>query len=415
MNAQEKEKIEILKEFTLKKYYDILEQNKKNTIYKNLDAKFLKIKRRKFTALLRFFGAKDFRGRVYGKNNIMLIKNDHLVSLHQEVTKKLCKHIDFEPKNPYSRDFLHIISHFIECFKWGGLDPRSTYYFIEYTIPTLKDEKNEFVVDLFKSSTIKTDMHSYHFFPDCWSLPKTPTLKKPLIGLEMELYHQNKEIFNNLTNFFYFQHDGSLYDDKGGVELTTRPMEFEDLVKDGGIVDIICRDFLPRFHCYSKCANETGFHIHISKIKRSEVFNRNLLKAFYSFSHDFVEELFGRQENNYCFCYEPIKHLKKYYLHPLQLNLKGQNVVFNEGCSSRYMEINLQKMSTIEFRRGKGTVDPEEIKSMIDFCYNLFMYTTINNADKDIKSIKKELLAFLEEKSKTERLKELIIKHERYN
>lgn len=108
-------------------------------------------------------------------------------------------------------------------------------------------------------------------------------MKEPLVGLELEVYAQNRYIFDNKSNFFYLQRDGSLSEDSGGVEITTLPMSFDSLIKDNGGIDILTKDFMPRFSCYSQRAPETGFHIHLSKVN----FNKNvyilLKKAFYCF------------------------------------------------------------------------------------------------------------------------------------
>lgn len=87
-----------------------------------------------------------------------------------------------------------------------------------------------------------------------------------------------------------------------------------------------------------------------------------------------------------------------------------------KGGNFLYLELNFTNSQTIEFRRGKGTVDTIMIKSILDFCYHIYKYS-IEAQDlykSDLLSIRLFLQNYLMENAKTERLKKLIKKYEEY-
>ena len=230
------------------------------------------------------------------------------------------------------------------------------------------------------------------------------------------MYARNKYIFENKSNFFYLQRDGSLSEENGGTEITTIPMPYEELIREGGGIDILTKDFMPRFSCYSQKATETGFHIHLSKIN----FNRKvcvlLKKAFYCFPYDFITELFGRTNGGYCLAEPQIQRLMEYGIHPNAASDLGLEKIFQPYCDTRYLELNFTNSKTIEFRRGKGTVDSVSIKSILDFCYQIYKYSmeAQNLYKSDLLNIRLFLQTYLMDNAKTERLKKLIKKYEEY-
>ena len=89
MNAKEKKSLEILFSFVKGNYKEILEEEFFDVSYKNIDAKFLSKSRRKTTAFLKYIGEREFRGCVYGKNNVRLIKNSDMVKLNKRLKNRI--------------------------------------------------------------------------------------------------------------------------------------------------------------------------------------------------------------------------------------------------------------------------------------------------------------------------------------
>lgn len=195
-----------------------------------------------------------------------------MVKLNKRLKSRIILTPDLILYKKYSQKYVKILRFFVENILWERLNEHNIEYLTEYVIPTLTSREDVFkhpdVPDVF----VSTSLRSYHYFPETWTRPNNSTLKEPLVGLELEVYAQNRYIFDNKSNFFYLQRDGSLSEGSGGVEITTLPMSFDSLIKDNGGIDILTKDFMPRFSCYSQRAPETGFHIHLSKVN----FNKNV-------------------------------------------------------------------------------------------------------------------------------------------
>lgn len=416
MNAKEKKSLEILFSFVKGNYKEILEEEFFDVSYKNIDAKVLSKSRRKTTAFLKYIGEREFRGCVYGKNNVRLIKNSDMVKLNKRVKNRIILTPDLILYKTYSPEYVKILKFFVENILWEKLNEHNIEYLTEYVIPTLTSRKDVFAHPAIPEIFVSTKQRSYHYFPDVWARPDNDNLNEPLVGLELEVYARNKYIFENKSNFFYLQRDGSLSEENGGTEITTIPMPFEELIREGGGIDILTKDFMPRFSCYSQKATETGFHIHLSKIN----FNRKvcvlLKKAFYCFPYAFITELFGRNNTGYCRAEPQIQKLMEFGIHPNAASDLGLEKIFQPYCDTRYLELNFTNSKTIEFRRGKGTVDSISIKSILDFCYQIYKYSmeSQNLYKSDLLNIRLFLQTYLMENAKTERLKKLIKKYEEY-
>lgn len=416
MNAKEKKSLEILFSFVKGNYKEILEEELLDVSYKNIDAKFLSKSRRKTTAFLKYIGEREFRGCVYGKNNVRLIKNSDMVKLNKRVKNRIILTPDLILYKTYSPEYVKILKFFVENILWEKLNEHNIEYLTEYVIPTLTYRKVVFAHPAIPKIFVSTKQRSYHYFPDVWARPDNDNLNEPLVGLELEVYARNKYIFENKSNFFYLQRDGSLSEENGGTEITTIPMPFEELIREDGGIDILTKDFMPRFSCYSQKATETGFHIHLSKIN----FNRKvcvlLKKAFYCFPYAFITELFGRNNTGYCRAEPQIQKLMEFGIHPNAASDLGLEKIFQPYCDTRYLELNFTNSKTIEFRRGKGTVDSVSIKSILDFCYQIYKYSmeAQNLYKSDLLNIRLFLQTYLMENAKTERLKKLIKKYEEY-
>lgn len=416
MNAKEKKSLEILFAFVKENYKEILEEEFSDVSYKNIDANFLSKTRRKITAFLKYIGEREFRGCVYGKNNVRLIKNSDMVKLNKRLKDRIILTPDLILYKTYSKEYIKILRFFVENVLWEKLNEHNIEYLTEYVIPTLISKKYVFEYPGIPKFFVSTRQRGYHYFPDVWTRPDNDKLEEPLVGLELEVYARNPSIFENKSNFFYLQHDGSLSEGNGGTEITTIPMTFEELIREGGGIDILTKDFMPRFSCYSQKATETGFHIHLSKINFNKKVCVLLKKAFYCFPYNFITELFGRTNGGYCLAEPQIQRLMEFGIHPSAASESGLGKIFQPYCESRYLELNFTNSKTVEFRRGKGTVDAICIKSILDFCYQIYKYSVEaqNLYKSDLLNIRLFLQNYLMENAKTERLKKLIKKYEEY-
>lgn len=408
--------MEILFSFVKGNYKEILEEEFSDVSYKNIDAKLLSKTRRKITAFLKYIGEREFRGCVYGKNNVRLIKNSDVVKLNKRLKNRIILTPDLILYKTYSPEYVKILKFFVENILWEKLNEHNIEYLTEYVIPTLISKKYVFEHPGIPKVFVSTQQRSYHYFPAVWTRPDNANLDEPLVGLELEVYARNPSIFENKSNFFYLQRDGSLSEKSGGTEITTIPMPFEELIREGGGIDILTKDFMPRFSCYSQKDNSTGFHIHLSKIKFNAKVYVLLKRIFYCFPYAFLTELFGRTNGSYCLAEPQIQRLMEFGIHPSAASESGLEKIFQPYCDSRYLELNFTNSKTVEFRRGKGTVDAICIKSILDFCYHIYKYSieAQNLYKSDLFSIRLFVQNYLMENARTERLKKLIKKYEEY-
>lgn len=151
---------------------------------------------------------------------------------------------ELNQKQKYSSDFIKIFKCFLDAFTLKQIPEKEWSYIIEHVFPALRylSTKEFLISDFSEKDLIETKMNGYHFRPHGW-IPENSTLKAPLVGLEIEFYHQNRSIYNKFSNFFYFQHDGSLRDERGGTELTTRPLPIESLLKKMELLICYAKNF----------------------------------------------------------------------------------------------------------------------------------------------------------------------------
>ena len=144
MNAKEKKSLELLFAFVRKNYKEILNEEYSDVSYKNIDAAFLAKARRKTTAFLKYIGERNFRGCIYGKNNVRLIKNSDMVKLNKRLKDRIILTPDLFLYKTYSKEYVKVLSFFVENVLWGELNEHNIEYLTEYVIPTLNFDKDVF-------------------------------------------------------------------------------------------------------------------------------------------------------------------------------------------------------------------------------------------------------------------------------
>lgn len=222
-------------------------------------------------------------------------------------------------------------------------------------------------------------LHRYH--------EEIPTQKRNdksafYVGVELETIasrHIEDEIE---SNWFYFQMDSSLGDQ--GAELTTLPLSYQ-IAKDynmwSSIIDYLVANNY-RAYDYSSC----GLHVHVSK----SIFGNNeseqeinILKMLYMYygviEPTYKKRVFKRDTNGYA-KERPLAKIQacaSIGLHNIQR--KGLREIGKAELEdkNRYYEINTDGCDgkTVEFRRGKGTLNVNSIIAMIEFCVELCKFS----------------------------------------
>lgn len=225
--------------------------------------------------------------------------------------------------------------------------------------------------------------YQYHEIKHYNKLNK-PTEQKT--GIELELIAKPDKYIHLRkikSNWFWFQCDGSL--GSNGWELTTIPLDSKT-AKNPKTFDVLCNELTKYATSYEN--RETGLHVHLS---RNHFFTRqdpsteraNIVKAVFLYSYvlqNANSKIFLRSYNDYAnridirqarALYEiGAKYIKNNYLIDLQ------NDIYTSIPRSRYSAINTTNSNTIEFRQGKGTIKPESISRMVEYCQLIAKYAS---------------------------------------
>lgn len=241
--------------------------------------------------------------------------------------------------------------------------------------------------------------------------------KDMTMGVEIETVAKSNAIHSGIklgkylkSNWFYMRYDGSL--PNNGVEVITIPLASSFYRKQElweGLSYL-----LSRFTTSKNCGS-SGFHVHVGTkglCINNEKFNRNedsvrstiMFLYFYLCKQNplFFDELFGRVCTSYCLPLKlhnsaatkiddlktlskllPRKYFKAIVNSPLLSNKfedpirSGSFPPFDN--TGHVSEVNVSTRSTIEFRHGKGQLDPQRIFAIIEFIHALCSYVRDNN------------------------------------
>ena len=249
-----------------------------------------------------------------------------------------------------------------------------------------KKERNKYT---FLRKDVKTDIiytgrYQYHEVKDYNRLLKPTDLKT---GIELEMIarpDQHTNLKKIKSNWIFFQYDGSL--GNSGWELTTVPLA-SNVAKNPKTYEALCRELGKYATSYESSA--TGLHVHLSRehfhTRKDPATERgNIVKALFLYAYvlqDANSRVFLRSYNNYATRIDikqaralheiGTKYIKKGYLMDLQ------NDIYSSIPRMRYLSINITNPKTIEFRQGKGTIKPESIARMVEYCQLITKYASI--------------------------------------
>lgn len=248
-----------------------------------------------------------------------------------------------------------------------------------------KKERNKFTFirkDI-ETGRIYSGRYQYHEIKDYNRLLKPTELKT---GIELEMISKPDQ-YTNLrkmkSNWFFFQYDGSL--GSNGWELTTVPIP-SNVAKNPKTYEILCQELTKYATSYEN--RETGLHVHLSRehffTKQDPATEKaNLVKALFLYAYvlqNANSRIFLRSYNDYSTRIEirqaralyeiGTKYIKNNYLIDLQDN------IYSSIPRTRYSAINITNPYTIEFRQGKGTIKPESIARIVEYCQLITKYAS---------------------------------------
>lgn len=326
--------------------------------------------------------------RLISQNNVSIIQNDVLVGV---LAPRLCIWLD---DNGYN-------------------DVINTY---DEQQSEANQITTEFNLSNYETTMLYTGLHSYHsHHTDYMNKPIAP-FKGHRIGIELEVEFNRdstREDFCDIpSNWFYREMDGSL--GSYGCEIITIPL----LPKDAKSVDVwksLC-DNLGNANSWD--TGRCGLHVHIGREilgKTEEQKSETLGRLLYLYHH-YVKDtrlnlkIYGRssgyhERDGKTRIGNAAVLLGKEVFKSKDVAAIVKNAMIEKADETRYFDINLKNTYTIEFRKGRGSINPKRIALVVEYCERLCIYaksTPWQQISYD------DFVAFLIATTKNEDLKRLV-------
>ena len=231
-----------------------------------------------------------------------------------------------------------------------------------------------------------TGQYSYHYHHGYHLNAPIAPFKGHRIGIELEVEFDNsddRDEFNSIaSNWFYRERDGSL--GNYGVEIITIPLLPQD-AKDVEMWEGLCQRLRK---AKSWDTGRCGLHVHIGReiLGKNEDIRQETLGRMLYLYHEFLKQtrlnvkIFGRErgyhdENGQTMESRAAKILGNGIFKDASIKDKVKQSLIDKGDETRYFDINLQNTATIEFRKGKGSINAKRIAMVIEWCEIICKYS----------------------------------------
>lgn len=231
-----------------------------------------------------------------------------------------------------------------------------------------------------------TGQYSYHYHHGCHLNEPIAPFKGHRIGIELEVEFdcsEDRNDFNSIpSNWFYRERDGSL--GNYGVEIITIPLLPQD-AKDVEMWRSLCERLRK---AKSWDTGRCGLHVHIGReiLGKNEDIRQETLGRMLYLYHEFLKQtrlnvkIFGRErgyhdENGQTMESRAAKVLGNGIFKDASVKDKVKQSLIDKGDETRYFDINLQNPATIEFRKGRGSINAKRIAMVIEWCEIICKYS----------------------------------------
>lgn len=247
----------------------------------------------------------------------------------------------------------------------------------------------EFILKGYGTGNIYTGLHSYHHsHGETMNMPTEPLKEGAYrIGVELEVEAKSegrrREINKIKSNWFMQETDSSLRDGRG-IEFVTIPLLPKDAMNEKTWNPLV--EFLND-KAVSYGSDRCGLHVHIGReaLGKSEDDRQStlgkLLYLYYEFlkTTDWNTRVFGRtrtysEASFSCKESDAVKVLGVELMKDKKIRDKVDKGLKDVASRTRYYDINIQNSSTIEFRKGKGSICTERIVAIITYCDLMIRY-----------------------------------------
>lgn len=251
---------------------------------------------------------------------------------------------------------------------------------------TQSELPSSFVLKGYETTCMYRGLHPYHHHHDSRLNQPTKSWKGHRIGIELEVEFDSSEsrrVFDDIpSNWFYRETDSSL--GRNGCEIITIPLLPND-AKDESVWSQLTDAIKSNAESWS--TGRCGLHVHIGREilgKNSEEQSESLGKILY-FYHHYLQNtsmniaIFGRERGYHEMCgrtelSSAAMLLGKDVLRVKEIKDRIKNDLIRQNSRDRYFDINIRNPHTIEFRKGRGSINPTRIATVVQYCERICLY-----------------------------------------
>lgn len=238
----------------------------------------------------------------------------------------------------------------------------------------------------YEKNTLYRFMRGYHDHHGTYLNEPTSSYRGHRIGIELEVEFdeedEREEFCDIESNWFYRERDGSL--GSYGCEIITIPL----LPKHAKSVE-----FWNPLTSYlggkakSWDTGRCGLHVHMGReiLGRDEEAQSETIGKLLYLYHHYVKDtrlnirIFGRErgyndQDGKTDVGNAAKLLGSAVLSQKDVQERIKNSMISKSQCDRYFDINLRNSKTIEFRKGKGSINPRRIAMVVEYCEILCKY-----------------------------------------
>ena len=251
-------------------------------------------------------------------------------------------------------------------------------------------ESTEDCTDWFSSNyereRVYRGFHGYHDHHGSYLNMPIGSHRGHRIGVELEVEFNRETLRDEFTeiktNWFYLERDGSL--GSYGCEIITIPLKPSD-AKSEDFWTPLTNHLSTRAKSWD--TGRCGLHVHIGKEilgRNAEEQSETLGRLLYLY-HQFVKDtrlnikIYGRDrgyhdQDGKTSTSIAAKELGSEVLKIQSVKDKVKNSLINRAEDDRYFDINIRNSATIEFRKGRGSINPKRIAMVVDYCERMCIY-----------------------------------------
>lgn len=248
------------------------------------------------------------------------------------------------------------------------------------------EEVTEFISSLYTAEHLYEGQHCYHaHHGDVMNLPQRP-YHGHRIGIELEVEFNTdaaRRTFNQIqSNWFYRESDGSL--GAHGCEIITIPLLPTD-AKSEEFWMPLCRYLKSRASSWN--TGRCGLHVHIGREilgKTAEIQSETIGRLLYLYHHWLKDtrlniDIYGRERgyndrDGKTDAGKVAAIFGKDVLKNKNICGKLKDEMIYKNTDNRYYDINLMNTYTIEFRKGRGSINQKRIAMVVEYCERMCHY-----------------------------------------